>query len=121
MTQILCEIPQFKNPFEVRVWFKKHVHLCSKCQLENLTRKIKERQNLKNKIEELNLYKIKKEFLDLELEEYFIPSTPNSPDSIKSCVSMSNNFEFPTSTQGISEGFELIDFKNFDINNEFIS
>lgn len=121
MTHILCQIPQFKNPMEVRVWFKKHIHLCSKCQLENLTRKIKERQNLKNKNEELNLYKIKKEILDLELEEYFISSTINSPESVKSCESMSNNFDSPISTKGISEGFELIDFKNFDINNEFIS
>ena len=82
-------IPQFKNPMEVRFWISK-MSKNNKFLIEITNRKIKEDKNLEIMKEKKMVYDIRKDILDLELEEYFIPSTPNSCESIKSCVSFSS-------------------------------
>ena len=98
----MCKIPQFKNPMELRQWRQNHVANCMKCMLEIEHRKIREQNWLKKMKETQEIIKLRKDILNLELEEYFIPSTPNSPQSIKSVESCSYS-----STKGISEGFSL--------------
>ena len=68
-----------------------------KFNLELEHRKFREQNWLKKMKEQQELNKLKKEMLDLELEEYFIPDTPNSCVSCSSC-----------STRGISEGNSLL-------------
>lgn len=112
--KILCPIPQFKTPLEVRQWFLTHVKMCSKCQLKKITRKVKEQLLLKNKKKELIEYKNKKIILDLELDEYLISSANCSVNcSPRSCTSQSNcsprSCTSVDSTKAVSEGFEFID------------
>ena len=92
----MCEIPQFENPMEVRVWVKKKISESIKFSLELEHRKIREEKWLKNMKEKQIVYKLTKDVLDLELEEYFIPDTPNSCVSCSCC-----------STRGISQGNSL--------------
>jgi len=92
----MCEIPQFKNPMEVRQWRQNHVAKCMKCMLEIEHRKNREQNWFKKMKEQQELNKLKKEILDLELEEYFIPDTPKSAVSCSCC-----------STRGVSEDYSL--------------
>jgi hypothetical protein len=72
------------------------------CQLEIENRRVRELkwvENMRNKL-------VKKEILDLELEEYFIPSTPSTPSSTSFTRSIpySCSISSYSSTKGISEG-----------------
>lgn len=90
---LMCKIPQFQNPLEIRLWRQNHVAKCMKCMLEIEHRRIREEKWLKNMKEKKLVEKLTRDMLDLELEEYFIPDTPNSCVSCSCC-----------STRGISEG-----------------
>jgi len=99
----MCEIPQFKNPMEVRVWMEKKRNVGNGDNLESIKfnlelehRKLREQNWLKKMKEQVMVDNLTKDILDLELEEYFIPDTP------KSCVSYSC-----CSTRGVSEGNSL--------------
>jgi len=102
-----CKIPQFNNPIQVRTWVQYHISKCMNCQLEIKNRRVRELKWIKNMRNKL----VQKNILDLELDKYFIPSTPSKSftrsipyscysDSISTTASISSC----DSTKGISEG-----------------